>query len=91
MWEKNYYKARAKGDKEKLAYYERDYALIPRGGVNFNEKENRFEVMTGDWFDNYPQLKEEIIMEFQLPVDKTVFLKGEHWQLGHGWSEDLYK
>ena len=45
--------------------------------------------MTGHWFDQYPQLKEEIIMEFQLPKDKTVFLKGEHWQLGHGWSEDL--
>lgn len=30
-------------------------------------------------------------MEFQLPEDRTVFLKGEHWQLGHSWSEDLYK
>ena len=36
MWEKNYYRARAKQDKEKLAYYEQDYAWIPRGRVNFN-------------------------------------------------------
>lgn len=91
VWEKNYYKARAKQDKEKLAYYEQDYAWIPRGRVNFNEKENRFEVMTGDWFDQYPNLANDIIMEFQLPAENTVFLKGEHWQLGHGWSEDLYR
>lgn len=41
VWEKNYYKARAKNDKERLAYYEQDYAWIPRGRVNFNEKENQ--------------------------------------------------
>lgn len=40
--------------------------------------------MTGDWMDDYPHLKEEIIMEFQLSKERTVFLKGEHWQLGHG-------
>lgn len=91
LWEKNYYRARAKQDKEKLAYYEQDYVWIPRGRVNFNENTATFEVMVGDWFDNYPGLPADIIMEFQLPQDRTVFLKGEHWQLGHGWSEDLYK
>ena len=91
VWEKNYYRARAKNDKEKLAYYEQDYAWVPRGRVNFSEKDCRFEVMTGDWFDRYAGLGEEIIEMFQLPPEKTVFLKGEHCQLGHGWSEDLYK
>lgn len=91
VWEKNYYRARAKEDKEKLAYYEQDYVWRPRGSVNFNEKDGVFEVMTGDWFDRYPKLRNEIIAEFQLPEEKTIFLKGEHWQLGHGWSEDLYK
>ena len=91
VWEKNFYRARAKGDAEKLASYSQDYAWIPRGRVNFNENECRFEVMTGDWIDQYPTLKADIISEFQLPEENTVFLKGEHWQLGHGWSEDLYK
>lgn len=91
VWEKNYYRARAKGDTEKLAYYSQDYAWIPRGRVNFNEKDCRFEVMTGDWIEQYPALKADIIAEFQLPEENTIFLKGEHWQLGHGWSEDLYK
>ena len=49
---------------------------IPRGRVNFNKNTGKFEV---------------IIIEFQFPADKTVFLKGEHWQLGHGWSKDFYK
>lgn len=82
IWEKNYFRARAKQDADKLAYYEQDYVWIPRGRVNFNEKENRFEVMTGDWIDKYPPLKSDIIMEFQLPAERTVFLKGEQWQLG---------
>ena len=47
--------------------------------------------MTGDWIEQYPALKADIIAEFQLPEENTIFLKGEHWQLGHGWSEDLYK
>lgn len=91
VWEKNYYRARAKGDAKKMAYYEQDYVWRPRGRVNFNEKNDLFEVMIGDWFDSYPSLKRDIIEMFQLPAAKTVFLKGEHWQLGHGWSEDLYK
>ena len=91
VWEKNYYRARAKNDKERLAYYEQDYAWVPRGRVNFNENTGYFEVMTGDWIDKYPSLKADIEMEFQLPHERTIFLRGEHWQLGHGWSEDLCK
>lgn len=91
VWEKNYNKARAKGDDKRLAYYEQDYVRRPRGRVNYNENEGVFEVMTGDWIDKYPDLKTDIIEEFQLPSHKTIFLKGEHWQLGHGWSEDLFK
>ena len=76
VWEKNYYRARAKNDEEKLNYYQQDYAWIPRGRVNFNERDGRFEVMVGDWFDNYPSLIEDIIMEFQLPREQTVVVKG---------------
>ena len=75
VWEKNYYNARAKDGKEKLTFYEQYYASIPSGRVNFNEIENRFEVMIADWFDSYPNLKDEIMLEFQLPADKTVFKK----------------
>ena len=77
VWEKNYNRARAKGDQKKLAYYEQDYVWRPRGRVNFNENRQVFEVMTGDWIDNYPELKSEIIEEFQLPAENTEFLKGE--------------
>ena len=88
VWEKNYYMARAKGDK-KQAYYEQDYVLCARGRVNFNENQDVFEVMTGDWIDKYPDLNAGIIEDLQLPVEKTLFLKCEHWPLGHSRNKDL--
>lgn len=31
----------------------------------------------------------EIMLEFQLPEDNTRFAQDEHWDLGHGWSNEF--
>lgn len=62
-----------------------DYTLVPRGRVF--EVENRgFVVCVGSWINDYPQAKDEILYEFQLP-DNTEFMIDSHWDLGHGWSD----
>lgn len=69
--------------------FQGDYKLKPRGRV-FEEENGGFKVFVGSWIDNYPEAKDEIIDIFQLPKDNTEFIKDTHWDIGHGWSEELY-
>ena len=64
-----------------------DYTLVPRGRV-FELEDNGFAVYTGKWINEMPEAKDEIITDFQLPRDKTIFIEDEHWNIGHGWSEE---
>ena len=61
--------------------------MKPRGRV-FEFKDEGFIVFTGSWINDYPEAKDEIIYEFQLPAD-TKFVQDEHWDLGHGWSNEF--
>lgn len=45
-----------------------DYTLVPRGRVA-EYKDKGFVVFVGDWIDDYPSAKKEIIYEFELPSD----------------------
>lgn len=65
-----------------------DYTLRPRGRV-FEFKDEGFKVFVGEWINLYPEAKEEILFEFQLPKDKTEFVIDEHWDIGHGWSQEF--
>lgn len=65
-----------------------DYTQVPRGRV-FEFKDKGFIVFTGDWIEDYPQVREMIIEEFQLPRDRVTFEKDIHWDLGHGWSDEF--
>lgn len=62
-----------------------DYTLVPRGRV-FYVKDEGFVVVVGSWIDKYPEAKDEILFEFNLPED-TIFKKDKHWDIGHGWSD----
>ena len=65
-----------------------NFTKKPRGRV-FEFKDDGFKVMTGSWINYYPEAKEEIIYEFDLPEDNTEFIIDRHWDLGHGWSDDF--
>ena len=62
-----------------------DYTKVPRGRV-FEVEDKGFVVCVGSWINDYPQAKELILDEFQLP-DDTEFMVDYHWDLGHGWSD----
>ena len=80
IWQKEQYRAK---DKRFLG----DYTMIPRGRVS-QYKEKGFVVFVGDWIDEFPQAKSDIIYEFEL-ADDVQFVKDEHWNIGHGWSDEL--
>lgn len=65
--------------------FNRDYTKVPRGRV-FEVEGEGFVVCVGSWILKYPESKELILDEFDLP-DDTRFKIDSHWDLGHGWSE----
>lgn len=62
---------------------------MPRGRV-FEFKDKGFVVFTSDWINDYPEAKQDIIFEFQLPGD-TKFERDYHWDIGHGWSNGFFE
>ena len=73
-----------------LGYQEHNYTLIPCGRVFLDEKTDRFYVCVGSWLHQVDaeKLHELIEDEFNLPIDFE-FVEDYHWDLGHGWSEEL--
>lgn len=78
VWEKEFHRGKDKR-------FRGDYTLIPKGRI-FYVKDEGFVVIVGDWIDDYPEAKDEILYEFNLPKD-TKFKKDVHWNRGHGWSD----
>ena len=64
-----------------------DYTQVPRGRV-CEYQDKGFVVYVGDWIDDFPEAKSEILFEFNLPKT-THFVKDIHWNIGHGWSDEL--
>lgn len=65
-----------------------DHTQTPRGRV-FQMGDGSFKICVGDWIEKYPQVIDEIIFEFDLPRDKVEVIKDRHWDLGHGFSDEL--
>lgn len=62
--------------KRKDKRFSGDYTKVPRGRV-FDYKNLGPVVFTGNWINQYPQVKQLIIDEFDLP-DNVIFCQDEH-------------
>ena len=81
IWEREFFRHKDKR-------FTGNYTLKPRGRV-FEFENEGFKVFVGNWINDYPEAKEEILYVFQLPKDKTEFVIDEHWDIGHGWSSEF--
>lgn len=79
IWQKEYFRQKDKR-------FRGDYTRIPRGRI-FEFENEGFKVLTGSWIDDYPNVRELILDEFELPQD-TEFMQDSHWDIGHGWSQE---
>jgi hypothetical protein len=82
-WKKQQMRARAKN--QYTSVFMQDYTQIPRGRI-FETKDGLFQLMCGSWINEHivDLVKEEFDLQntpFEVNVD-------EHWEIGHGWSED---
>ena len=85
-WYKESKRAAASG---KPTRFTGDYTLIPRGRI-FEVEGEGFVVLTGSWIDEYPLAKDLIVEEFDLQDVHVEFVHDEHWDIGHGWSEEVF-
>jgi hypothetical protein len=83
FWQREYHKAKSKGKETRFVG---DYTMTPRGRI-WEKKGEGFAVTVGEWINKYPNAKEHILFEFNLPQN-TVFIIDEHWNIGSGWEGD---
>lgn len=41
----------------------------------------------GTWIDHSPEAIDQIIVEFDLPREKTIVKKASHWDIGQTWND----
>ena len=85
-WYKESKRAAASGKPTRFAG---DYTLVPRGQV-FEIEGKGFVVLAGRWMDEYPHAKELVVEEFDLQDVHVEFVYDGHWDIGHGWSEEVF-
>ena len=83
VWRKEYNRQRYHGDGK--GPFVGAYEKKPRGRIFYLPDEDRFEIAVGQWFDEYPEAKQLIMDEFDLPEEKTVVKYSIHWDIGHCW------
>jgi hypothetical protein len=71
--------------KKPLGMFQQDYTMIQRGRI-FQRNDGIFQLMCGSWInDNIENLVKE---EFDLQTVQLERIIDEHWEIGHGWSEE---
>ena len=83
VWRKEYNRQKNHGDGK--GPFIGPYENKPRGRVFYHMEEDRFVVAVGKWLDDYPEAKDLILDEFDLPPEKTSFEYAIHWDIGHSW------
>ena len=70
---------------KEIGIYAAPYSDIRRGRIFFNKTKNQYEIMTGSWVTD--EILAEIIRKFNLPKN-SVNIIDEHWEIGHGYSDE---
>ena len=73
--------------KEKPTVEVGEYQMKPRGHVFYSPAQDQYIIAVGSWIDNSPEAADMIIDEFDLPRDKTVIQKAQHWDIGQTWAD----
>jgi hypothetical protein len=81
VWAKEFNKRKNKGLPP--GKWAGSYTDIPRGRIFYIN--NEFVVKTGSWISDYPEAKQLIIEEFDLP-ENVKFEKEIHWEIGQGYE-----
>jgi hypothetical protein len=83
-WKKHQERAKAKG--QLTSKFMKDYTQTPRGRI-FQIEDGHFELMCGSWINAH--ITSLVKDEFNLHTGPLEVIVDEHWEIGHGWSEEF--
>ena len=83
IWKKEYRKHRYKGEGSDL--FTGPYQDKPRGRVFYHIDDDTYEVAVGKWLEEYPQVYDMVLKEFNLPPERTSAKYAIHWDIGQSW------
>lgn len=82
VWKKQFNKQKYHGGE---GPYIGAYQDKPRGRVFYSPAEDKYIIAVGKWFNLHEEVYDLIMLEFDLPEDKTIVKYGEHWDIGQTW------
>ena len=84
-WQKEKNRALSRGKDPGI--YKKDYTLVPRGRI-FQREDGVYQLMCGSWINE--SIVDMVKYEFDLQDVPFELKIDEHWELGHGWSEEYF-
>jgi len=85
VWKKELRRQKYHGDGKGL--FKGEYQMKPRGRVFFSPADDQYIIAVGTWIDHSPEAIDQIIVEFDLPREKTIVKKASHWDIGQTWND----
>lgn len=64
-----------------------EYQMKPRGRVFYSPADDQYIIAVGSWIDSNQEAVDIIIDEFDLPREKTIVKKANHWDIGQTWND----
>ena len=85
VWKKELRRQKCHGDG--TGPFKGEYQMKPRGLVFFSPADDQYIIAVGTWIDQSPEAIDQIIVEFDLPREKTIVKKASHWDIGQTWND----
>lgn len=85
VWKKEF--RRQKYHNGGIGPYKGEYQMKPRGRVFYSPADDQYIIAVGSWIDSHPEAIDLIYEEFDLPHDKTIVQKANHWDIGQTWND----
>ena len=85
VWKKEF--RRQKYHNGGIGPFKGEYQMKPRGRVFYSPANDQYIIAVGSWIDNNPEAVNLIYEEFDLPRDKTIVQKANHWDIGQTWND----
>lgn len=85
VWKKELRRQKYHGDG--TGPFKGEYQMKPRGRVFFSPADDQYIIAVGTWIDQSPEAIDQIIVEFDLPREKTIVKKASHWDIGQTWND----
>ena len=86
IWKRKYHHQKFKNNG--IGPYVGDYKDTPKGRIFYDVETGDFIICVGNWINNYPEVKKQIIKEFNLKHEFYQFKIDKHWEIGCGWENE---